>query len=425
MCASWHTDRYIDALRVRGTCPYDSLLYTPPTEYGTRDKRQKRVTKWSLLRLGHIWQPTFGDGQNAEEEGVILQFLADLFGSFVKTSYFCGITKCTACADKRDRDMATTEDRYISLLTDFGFKRIFGTAPNKDLLINFLNSLFNGEQVVKDVKYLNTEHFGDGNSTRKAIFDVYCEGEDGEKFIVEMQNAYQQHFKDRSVFYSTFPIREQALKGSDWDFNLSRVYTIALLNFNMKEESFDKDEITHTVKLCDIKTNKVFYKKLDFIYVEIARFQKKEEELETLYDKWLYVLKNLYKLESRPQALRDKVFDRLFKEAEIAAFTPEELREYEDSLKAYRDIKNSIETARREGLEKGRAEGLEKGRAEGLEKGRAEGLEKGRAEGLEKGRAEGEKSKSVTIARKMKEKGFPASEISEVTGLAEEEIEAL
>ena len=132
----------------------------------------------------------------------------------------------------------------------------------------------------------------------------------------------------------------------------------------------------------------MFYKKLDFIYVEIARFQKKEEELVTLYDKWLYVLKNLYKLESRPQALRDKVFDRLFKEAEIAAFTPEELREYEDSLKAYRDIKNSIETARREGLEKGlaegRAEGLEKGRAEGLEKGRAEGLEKGRAEGLEK-----------------------------------------
>ena len=108
--------------------------------------------------------------------------------------------------------MATTEERYISLRTYFGFKRIFGTAPNKDLLINFLNSLFDGSQVVKDVKYLNTEHFGDSSSARKAIFDVYCEGEDGEKFIVEMQNAYQQHFKDRSVFYSTFPIREQAMK---------------------------------------------------------------------------------------------------------------------------------------------------------------------------------------------------------------------
>ncbi len=247
------------------------------------------------------------------------------------------------------------EERYISLLTDFGFKRIFGTAPNKELLINFLNSLFDGAQVVVDVKYLNTEHFGENASARKAIFDVYCEGENGEKFIVEMQNAYQEFFKDRSLFYSTFPIREQAKKSSDWDFNLSRVYTIALLNFDMKEEAFDRDKITHTVKLCDIETNKVFYKKLDFIYVEIAKFKKSEDELETLYDKWLFMLKNLYKLENRPKALRDKVFDRLFQEAEIAKFTPEELREYEDSLKAYRDIKNSIETAKREGRAEGEA----------------------------------------------------------------------
>ena len=262
-------------------------------------------------------------------------------------------------------DMNGIEERYISLLTDFGFKRIFGTAPNKELLINFLNSLFDGAQVVVDVKYLNTEHFGENASARKAIFDVYCEGENGEKFIVEMQNAYQEFFKDRSLFYSTFPIREQAKKSSDWDFNLSRVYTIALLNFNMKEEAFDGDKITHTVKLCDIETNKVFYKKLDFIYVEIAKLKKTEDELETLYDKWLYMLKNLYKLENRPKALRDKVFDRLFQEAEIAKFTPEELREYEDSLKAYRDIKNSIETAKREGIAEGRRVGIAEGRAEG------------------------------------------------------------
>ena len=299
------------------------------------------------------------------------------------------------------------EERYISLLTDFGFKRIFGTAPNKELLIHFLNSLFDGKQVVKDVKYLNTEHFGDQVSARKAIFDVYCEGENGEKFIVEMQNAYQEFFKDRSLFYSTFPIREQAKKSSDWDFHLSRVYTIALLNFDMKEEAFDKNTITHTVKLCDIDTNKVFYKKLDFIFVEIAKFKKKEDELETLYDKWLYMLKNLYKLENRPKALRDKVFDRLFQEAEIAKFTPEELREYEDSLKAYRDIKNSIETARREGRAEGRAEGM------------AEGMAEGRAAGRTEGRAE----EKAAIAQAMKAKGFPLSVISEVTGLPEVLIE--
>ena len=197
--------------------------------------------------------------------------------------------------------MKQVEERYISLLTDFGFKRIFGTAMNKDLLICFLNSLFNGRQVVKDVSYLNPEHVGDVYTDRRAIFDVYCEGENGEKFIVEMQNTYQTYFKDRSLFYSTFPIREQAPKGSEWDFKFNHVYTVALLNFNMNEDAFDKEKIRHHVQLCDTTTHKIFYDKLEFIYVEIAKF------------------------------------------------TPLEIREYEASKMAYRDIKNSIDTAKREG----------------------------------------------------------------------------
>ncbi|MDD6123137.1 MAG: Rpn family recombination-promoting nuclease/putative transposase, partial [Bacteroidales bacterium] len=180
------------------------------------------------------------------------------------------------------------DERYISLLTDFGFKRIFGTAPNKDLLINFLNSLFDGRKVIKDLKYSNPEHVGDIYTERKAIFDVYCESVDGEKFIVEMQNASQKFFKDRSVYYSTFPIREQAPKGDTWDYKLNPVYTVALLNFDMKDETaFDKDEISHHVQLCDTVTKRVFYDKLEFIYVEVAKFNKTDSELVTLYDKWL------------------------------------------------------------------------------------------------------------------------------------------
>ena len=260
--------------------------------------------------------------------------------------------------------MKRIEERYISLLTDFGFKRIFGTKPNKDLLINFLNSLFDGFQVIKDVKYLNSEHVGDVFAERKAIFDVYCENERGEKFIVEMQNAYQKYFKDRSLFYSTFPIREQAPKGAEWNFQLEHVYTVALLNFDLEEEAFDKDDINHDVGLLDKKTLKVFNDKLSFKYVEIAKFNKTEKELDTLYDKWLYVLKNLSRLDERPSALKEKVFTKLFEEAEIAKFTPTELKEYEDSLKAYRDVKNSIDTA----LEKGREEGMAEGMAKGMEK---------------------------------------------------------
>ena len=305
--------------------------------------------------------------------------------------------------------MRKIEERYISLLTDFGFKRIFGTTPNKDLLINFLNSLFEGFQVIKDVKYLNSEHVGDVYAERKAIFDVYCENENGEKFIVEMQNAYQKYFKDRSLFYSTFPIREQAPKGADWNFKLDHVYTVALLNFDLSEEAFDKDDINHDVGLLDKKTHKVFNDKLSFKYVEIAKFDKTEDELVTLYDKWLYVLKNLSRLDKRPAALKEKIFSKLFGEAEIAKFTPTELKEYEDSLKAYRDVKNSIDTALEKGREEGRAEGREEGRAEGREEGRAEG----RVEGV------------IQVAKKLLESGMDVDTIMKMTDLSKSEIEKL
>ncbi len=305
--------------------------------------------------------------------------------------------------------MPQSEERYISLLTDFGFKRIFGTAPNKDLLIDFLNSLFDGEQVVRDVRYLNSEHVGDVYAERKAIFDVYCENEHGEKFIVEMQNAYQKHFKDRSLFYSTFPIREQAQKGVEWNFHLDHVYAVALLNFDLNEPSFDHGDINHDVGLLDKKTHRVFNDKLSFKYVEIAKFDKSEDELLTPYDKWLYVLKNLSWLDRRPAALKEKIFTKLFEEAAIAKFTPSELREYENSLKAYRDVKNSIDTA----IEMGREEGL----AEGMEKGLAEGMEKGRSKGIAEGRAE--------VAKAMLKEGMNTATIAKLTGISEEEIKRL
>ena len=281
--------------------------------------------------------------------------------------------------------MRHTEERYISLLTDFGFKRIFGTNPNKALLIDFLNSLFNGEQVVRDVTFLNSEHVGDVYSERKAIFDVYCENEQGEKFIVEMQNAYQSFFKDRSLYYATFPIREQAVKGTDWDFKLRHVYVVALLNYPMSDTAFDTDTINHDIGLLDKQTHRVFNDKLTFKYVEIAKFNKDIEELETNYDKWIYVLKNLSRLDRQPKHLQNEVFNRLFSEAEIARFNKSELSEYEDSLKAYRDIKNSLDTAEQKGIEKG----------------------------IEK------------VARSMKAGGVAINDIARFTGLSPEEINNL
>lgn len=300
------------------------------------------------------------------------------------------------------------KELYIDPRTDFGFKFLFGTPMNKDLLIGFLNALFHGTHTITDLTYLNGEQLGIHKEGRRAIFDVYCEAENGEKFIVEMQNVFQQFFKDRSVYYSTFPIREQAQRG-EWDYRLEAVYTVGILNFVFDEDKNSKDYYHHEVKLMDVNTKKVFYDKLTFIYLELPKFTKTEHELETLFEKWVFVLKNLSRLLERPAALQERVFNRLFEAASIARFTPKQLREYEDSVKAYRDIVNAVNTAR----------------IEGREEGREEGWEKGREDGLEEGIAKGERKKQIEIARQMRTDGIPMDAILKYTGLSEQDINEL
>ena len=300
-------------------------------------------------------------------------------------------------------------ERYVNPYTDFGFKKLFGTELNKELLISLLNALFDRSaqqspneprQVVKDLKYLPTEKL-EAFGMRRAVFDVYCEGENGEKFIVEMQKASQDFFRDRSVFYSAFPIIEQGKAGADWDFHLNNVYTIGILNFVFPGDEYDKDCFHHEVKLMDVEDKHVFYDKLTYVYLEMPKFKKTEDELVSMYDKWLFVLKNLTRLMERPVALQERVFTRLFEQAEIAHFTPDETRIYEESLKHYRDMRNVVNSAERRGREEGR--------------------EEGRREGLEEGR----KDAKYEAAAKMKAKGFASADIAEITGLTTEEIESI
>lgn len=310
----------------------------------------------------------------------------------------------------------STHERYVNFYTDFAFKKLFGTEANKELLISFLNAMFDGRENIKDITYITTEHLPDTARERRAVFDVYCESTDGDKFLIEMQKANQEYFKDRSVYYSTFPIREQAKRG-DWDYQLSRVYAIGILNF-----TFDNDEgFMSTVKLCDIDTNEVFYDKLTFIYLEMPKFRKTEDELSTIFDKWLYAIKNLDKLYEKPVALQEKVFKRLFEQAEIAKFTIGELSAYEDSLKVYRDWYSVTKTQKKEAYEEGKAKGL----AEGLAEGKAKGLAEGEKIGIEKGKAEGEMNKAFEIAKNLKTIGLPLEQIIAATGLTKEEIEKL
>lgn len=263
--------------------------------------------------------------------------------------------------------MTEFRERYVNPFTDYGFKRLFGEEPNKDLLLDFLNELLKEEQgEITELTYLKNENLATTELNRKAVFDLYCTNERGEKFIVELQKTKQKFFKDRTVYYSTFPIREQAVIGSEWDFELKKVYTIAILDFVFDEDLQQPDKLRYDVKLTDIQTKQVFYDKLTFIYLEMPKFNKTAEELETKYEKWLYVLKNLHRLDRIPEKFKESIFLKLFETAEIAKFSQQEYQAYEDSLKYYRDIKNSLDTAREEGKIEGKLEIAREGLKEGL-----------------------------------------------------------
>ena len=275
--------------------------------------------------------------------------------------------------------------KYINPFTDFGFKKIFREEASKPLLIDFLNALLPQTNKIVDLNFKNTEQLGQSEADRKAIYDIYCENKNGEKFIVELQKAKQNYFKERTIYYSTFPIREQAEKG-EWNYNLKAVYCVGILDFTFDdyESEPEKSEVVHTIKLKN-QNGKTFYEKLTYIYLEMPNFKQKEEDLKTRLDKWLYFIKYLEDFQTIPTIFKDEVFTLAFEKAELAKFGQAELDGYENSLKIYRDLKGVIDTAFGEGKLEGKLE----------------------------------------TARSLKKLGVPIETIIQATGLSEDEIEKL
>ena len=250
--------------------------------------------------------------------------------------------------------------KYINPYTDFGFKKLFGEEGNKALLVDFLNQLLPTHHQIKDLTFLNVEALPDSSEERKAFFDIHCTATNGERFIVEMQKAKVAFFKDRSLYYLTYPIREQAQRG-DWNFQLSAIYFIAILDFYY--DSIATAVFRRDITLKD-QNNNTFYDKLQLTYLQMPAFDKQEHQLVTHFDKWAYFLKNLEKFDSIPQILNEPLFEQAFGVAEVANFTKQQREDYEKSRLSYIGLKEVTTTAKEEGFEQGIEQGIEQGKSE-------------------------------------------------------------
>lgn len=249
--------------------------------------------------------------------------------------------------------------RFIDPLTDFGFKRIFGSGPNKDLLIAFLNELFKGRKVIRNLVYNPQENSVPSKHYRKTVFDLTCTGADGETFIIEMQRAEQKFFTDRAVFYTSGKLHEQGPKGTrNWDYRLMEVYFIGLMDFNFDHTPPNK--YLHRVRLAEEETGQTFYNKLGFIFLELPNFNLEEKDIKTDLERWMYVLRNMRKLEKIPVILHKKIFQKLFQIAEVSNLKKEEYMQYEKNLLDKWTEYSVLKTAEEKGIEKG----MEKGKAD-------------------------------------------------------------
>ena len=312
-------------------------------------------------------------------------------------------------------DKNGVKHRYVDPLLDEGFKILFGTEGNEDLLIALLNKVLPGAEI-KKLDYCNPEHHGMTESEGNAIFDVYCEDVDGVRFLVEMQNWSQHYFNKRALYYSTFAIQDQAAKekqhqlktlGKDkWDYNFAPVYLVCFLTFNMKRSlpeltKVKEDDYISIYKYTDVETRELLGDGTTLIFIELKKFSKSLKECATEKEWWMYSLKSMGEQLEMPQELSGTILQTMYDKAALAAMSPEQRTIYISKTMSRNDELNS------------RAEMIE----DALQEGYAKGLDEGLAKGKHKGTAD--------AARKMVDSGMSKEQVAEILQMTENELEAL
>jgi len=275
--------------------------------------------------------------------------------------------------------------RFINLLTDWGFKTIFMKEQNKKFLLAFINQVLQGEEVIESLEYQNPVYPGATEDSRAAIIDVLCRTNKGTYVLVELQRLAQKHIKDRLLYYSTFPLQQQAIKG-DWNFDLSKVYTIGIFDFVADDHTSD---FFSWHMLLNQETHKVWTDKLTFITIELPKLKKAWSECTSELEKWVYLLKNLQNMSQMPSQMQKSIFSELLETCEKGNFIEQEWTQYEDSIVAYADLKNYTDYAHEQGLE------------------------------------QGEKSALLRVAKRLAKKSMSHDEIAEIIGLSVDDLREL
>lgn len=242
---------------------------------------------------------------------------------------------------------------YIDPLSDWGWKTLFGSERYKEHLISFINAVY-PELKVTDISYDNVEDQGDSPLSRNTRFDLFCSTAKGESVLVEVQKSQQKYFFERGLWTSSFKIRDQAPAGK-WDYHLKGVYSIGILTFppeKISDFDWDDDTFFHTFSLREDNDYRRMTGLYRFAFISVDKFHKKPEELDNILEKWLYLFRNLRRLDDRPEELRERIFESFFKAAEIARMPRQEQEQYRRTLMSENDWLNAIDYAEEKGGKK-------------------------------------------------------------------------
>ena len=282
--------------------------------------------------------------------------------------------------------------KYADLLNDDVFKLVFGQESSKDVMIEFLNQVIDDRTIV-DLEFMDKEMKSMDRKNKDSVYDMFCRTDDGSRIVVEVQRRKQDTYVERTIYYSTFQVRNQVDAGSS-DYAFCPVYVINILDFNIDENKGNPDVKT-VFRLREEKTHALLTDKLTFIFLELNKFKKGIDELDgDVLEGMYFCMKNMPRLEACPEVLSHEVFQKMFAVSELLNMDELTRSKVIEKMTTERDLRNQMAYARKEAI----------------------------AEGLAEGRAEGQREKSIEIARKLLAAGFPKEEVMELTGVAVEDI---